>query len=456
MLGKILNNRYHIIDKLGGGWFGETYLAIDQWLDGDNLCVVKQLKPNIINKSTLRLFEQEAQVLFKLGSHDQIPKLLAHFQQDEEFYLVQEFIDGHNLTQEIKPGECWGETKVIELLQEILEVLDFVHQNNVIHRDIKPKNMMRRHDGKIVLIDFGGVKQLTAENSSTVSTYIVGTPGYMPQEQINNQAQLCSDIYAVGMLAISALTGWNPNELPTDPKTLQLLWRDKAQVSDRLAEILDHMVQFHFAQRYQSASEVLDAVNSLSLTSLDWYNRGQELYKLQSYEEAVIAFDQAIQIQPDYYQAWYNRGNALRGLKKNSQAIASYDQAIQIKRDLPEAWYSRGMVLYTWGRYDEAIESYDQAIQIKQDHPDTWYYRGMALYRIGRYILAIASFDQALSIEPDHQLAIANRKLAHKELRLRQSKLLKWLRLLLFVVLFSLVFLGFAALLYLIYKLSGY
>ncbi|MGB3757556.1 MAG: serine/threonine-protein kinase, partial [Rivularia sp. (in: cyanobacteria)] len=172
MQNEILNGRYRIIKKLGRGGFGETYLASDEWLEDDNRCVVKQLRPNIINKYTLRLFEQEAQVLFKLGNHDQIPQLLALFKQQSKIYLVQEYIEGHDFSEEIQEGKCWDETEVIELLQEILKVLEFVHQNNVIHRDIKPANIMRRSDGKIVLIDFGGVKQLTTQTTAAnVSTH---------------------------------------------------------------------------------------------------------------------------------------------------------------------------------------------------------------------------------------------------------------------------------------------
>ncbi|MGB3757666.1 MAG: serine/threonine-protein kinase, partial [Rivularia sp. (in: cyanobacteria)] len=172
MKGEKLNSRYRIIEKLGRGGFGETYLATDEWLEVDNYCVVKQLRPNIVNKYTLRLFEQEAQVLFKLGTHDQIPQLLSHFEQEEKFYLVQEYIAGHNLSEEIEQGKPWDEAEVIELLKQILTVLEFVHHNNVIHRDIKPANIMRRSDGKIVLIDFGGVKQLTTQTTAAnVSTH---------------------------------------------------------------------------------------------------------------------------------------------------------------------------------------------------------------------------------------------------------------------------------------------
>src|ERR671933_63504 len=166
MLGKTLSGRYKIVKHLGGGGFGQTYIAEDLQLPGNPLCVVKQLKPKATEQLALqiarRLFDREAQVLYQLGNHDQIPRLLAHFEEEQEFYLVQEFIEGHELRQEMPIGVHLSETQVIAILQDILKVLEFVHQQDVIHRDIKPSNLIRRkRDGKIFLIDFGAVKQLS-------------------------------------------------------------------------------------------------------------------------------------------------------------------------------------------------------------------------------------------------------------------------------------------------------
>ena len=339
MQGEILNARYRIIEKLGRGGFGETYLATDEWLDRENRCVVKQLKPNIINKATKRLFEQEAEVLFKLGTHDQIPQLLAHFEQEETFYLVQEYIEGHDLSNEIEEGKCWDENKVTQLFKDILTILEFVHQNNVIHRDIKPGNIMRRSDGKIVLIDFGGVKQVTTQTSAAkVSTHAVGTPGYMPQEQIYNNTQLCSDIYAVGMLAIEALVGENPIDIPTDSKTNQPIWRDKADVSERLADVIDKMVRFNFEERYQSVDKALNAVENLSFTVSSFYREGEKLYQLQKFKEAVAVLDKAIEIKPNFYQAWTLKGLVLKELEMYDEAFNCCDEAIRINQHYAKAW----------------------------------------------------------------------------------------------------------------------
>ncbi|WP_246844391.1 serine/threonine-protein kinase, partial [Hydrocoleum sp. CS-953] len=214
------------------------------------------------------MFEREAETLYKLGKDsDQIPKLFAHFQEGTEFYLVQEYIEGQDISQELTPGKKLSESYTIALLKGILSALETAHQNNIIHRDIKPQNLMRRKsDNKIVLIDFGAVKEIsvltTANQQGTTSlTVAVGTPGYMPSEQGIGKPRLSSDIYAVGMVGIKALTGKEPQNLPTDPDTGNIIWRNQAQVSNRLANILDKMVREYFRERYKNATEVLEALN---------------------------------------------------------------------------------------------------------------------------------------------------------------------------------------------------
>lgn len=272
MLGQLLDGRYQIIKALAAGGFGQTYIAQDTKLPGNPQCVVKQLQPTANDPTTLkvawRLFQSEAQVLQQLGSHPQIPQLLAFFEEKNEFFLVQEFIAGQPLSKEIVPRQQWQEAAVIKLLEEILEPLVFVHQDQVIHRDIKPDNLIRRAiDNRVVLIDFGAVKEIAATQVNTQGltqlTVTIGTSGYMPSEQAQGKPRFSSDVYAVGMMGIQALTGLLPHELQEEPVTAEILWRDMVQVNAELGEVLEKMVRYDFRQRYPSAEAALQAIQEL-------------------------------------------------------------------------------------------------------------------------------------------------------------------------------------------------
>lgn len=269
-----LGGRYKIIGELGAGGFGQTFLAQDLHLPDHPRCVVKQLKPQVSDaesfQTATRLFDVEARVLYQLGNHDQIPRLLAHFEENQEFYLAQELIDGEPLTQEIKGGQRWSETQVIAFLQDLLPILTFVHEQNVIHRDLKPSNLMRRRqDGKIVLIDFGAVKQVSTQivnpQTGQTRTISIGTQGYTPKEQLGGNPRFSSDIYSAGIIAIQMLTGVHPRNLAEDAQTGEISWRDRApHVSAELAEFLDRMVRYDFRARYPTAAEALVALRNLS------------------------------------------------------------------------------------------------------------------------------------------------------------------------------------------------
>ncbi len=269
ILGRKLGGRYKVIKLLGSGGFGKTYFAEDTQRPGNPQCVVKQLKTVSNNpqlwKLARRLFITEAETLERLGKHDQIPQLLAHFEEGVEFYLVEELIVGHPLIQELPLVIPLSEAKVIAILRDLLPVLEFVHSQGVIHRDIKPENIIRRQlDDKLVLIDFGAVKeirtQLSEGEEKTNLTIGIGTKGYMPIEQCAGSPKFNSDIHALGMIAIQALTVTPPHQLESNPETGEIIWEDKAQVSPELAAVIRKMVHSNFRDRYQSATEVLDTL----------------------------------------------------------------------------------------------------------------------------------------------------------------------------------------------------
>lgn len=274
MIGKLLDQRYQVTEGLVQGGFGHTYLAEDTRRPGNPICVVKHLQPATNDPEFLqtarRLFNSEAETLEKLGIHDQIPRLLAYFEEDEEFYLVEEYISGHPLSAEFSAEQNWNEPQVVQFLQEVLPILEFVHRNGVIHRDIKPDNLIRRAaDNKVVLVDFGAVKQvkmqtIMATEQFNNETVAIGTPGYMPSEQSQGRPRPSSDLYALGMVCIQSLSGLSPAQLPEDPETGEILWRQRTQVSELLAAVLSRMVRHYFRYRYQSAVEVSEALEPLT------------------------------------------------------------------------------------------------------------------------------------------------------------------------------------------------
>jgi serine/threonine protein kinase len=283
MLDQLLKERYQVVQVLSQGVFCQTYTARDITLPDYGICIVKHFLPSrgcqIPLEIRRRLFYREAEALRKLGDYDLVPHLLAYFEDNLEFYLVQEFIEGHPLNLELPPGFRWSESNVIQLLQEILSILNFVHNQGLIHRDVKPSNILRRkQDNRLVLIDFGAVKptwsQLTTGkgkiagyNPSDFHTTIsIGTPGYMPNEQMRGKPRPSSDIYALGMIAIQALTGLHPTQLPEDQNSGEVIWQDMAYVSAGLASVLNRMVHYHFQDRFKSAKEVLDALQTLTNT----------------------------------------------------------------------------------------------------------------------------------------------------------------------------------------------
>jgi serine/threonine protein kinase, bacterial len=271
MIGQLLAGHYRILEVLGSGGFGQTYITEDLHLPGNPKCVLKHLKPASTDLSLLtiarKLFEKEAIVLQQLGNHDRIPRLLAYFEEDQEFYLVQEYVPGHPLSTELKDGAKWKESHVIGLLQEILDILVFIHGQGVIHRDIKPDNIMRRNvDQRLILIDFGAIKQVRnqpAAHGQQTMTVAIGTPGYMPIEQASGNPRASSDLYALGMIAIQALTGVKPYDLATDDGTGELKWEHLTLADPRLIAIIQRMTRYHFKDRYLTATDALQAVQGM-------------------------------------------------------------------------------------------------------------------------------------------------------------------------------------------------
>lgn len=272
--GIILENRYRIIKKLGEGGFGRTYLAEDINRFGER-CVLKEFAPKVNNSQELKkaqeLFQREAGVLYTLN-HDQIPRFRELIQinsaGNDSIFLVQDYVEGPSYLTILTQGKRFSEAEVKQLLLNTLTVLEYLHNQNVIHRDISPDNLIQRQaDEKPILIDFGAVKKMAATVTGIPLT-VIGKKHYAPEEQmLRGQAFPASDLYALAVTVLALLTGEHcPKDL-YDSHLAKWNWRGAVSVSDSFARVLDKMLAYKLCDRYQSAREVREALNDPSLNS---------------------------------------------------------------------------------------------------------------------------------------------------------------------------------------------
>jgi eukaryotic-like serine/threonine-protein kinase len=273
MLGNKIHTQYDITKFMGLGRFGETYLAKSKELPGHPQCVLKRYRPYqaeqplaLVKKS----FEVQSELLYQLGQHDQIPRILAKVEDEDNLYLVQEYTEGQLLSAELIPEQPWNQAQVVGLLQDTLGILEFVHHQNFIHQDINPKNLIRRwRDGKFVLLGCSGVKDIAGIWKQPIEgspVELIGTPGYISFEQEEGNPQFNTDIYALGIIAIQALTG--TTEIDKDPETYQLSWQHLTSANLKLVAIIDRMVRPDYRNRYQIAREVSDDLRNFMQSQL--------------------------------------------------------------------------------------------------------------------------------------------------------------------------------------------
>lgn len=264
----LLGDRYRSLKLIGQGGFGRTLLSVDEYIPSKQRCVIKQFFPqtqciNNADKAS-KLFAQEAVRLDEMGKYPQIPELLAYLTQDRRQYLVQEFIDGQNLAQELAESGAFSEQKIRDLLSSILPVLQYIHNCQVIHRDIKPENIIRRiSNHQLVLVDFGAAKIATGTALAKTGT-VIGSAGYVSPEQAMGKAIFASDIYSLGVTCIYLLTHIEPFELYSVSEG-KWVWRDflRHPVSHNLGKILDKMLENATKRRYQSAKEIIKDLSYL-------------------------------------------------------------------------------------------------------------------------------------------------------------------------------------------------
>ncbi|WP_017319456.1 serine/threonine-protein kinase [Mastigocladopsis repens] len=462
---KRLGGRYKLIKELARGGFGITYLAEDT-LSSYSLCVIKKLDPqNADIETAKKLFQREANTLFHLQQNQQIPKYFNYFEEVENYYLVQEYIEGQTLYHLL--DKRWTRQTVLLFLREILTILKYLHKINIIHRDIKPSNVMiRQEDKKFVLIDFGAVKQLDSRYSSSQqhlhTQTMIGTPGYAPQEQLAGKPHYNSDIYALGMTAIQLLTGKHPRDLRRDEKD-KIIWSEGVDIDDLLASILTKMVYSNSEHRYQSVDDIFKDIDEITvnddfvtnwneltaaseicvpqfypvtkrsdesqmllklrsvsivlgtvgslIVSTELINpffrplyhlyQGNYLLNLREPEKALEEFQNLIAITPNSAEAWEGRGDALLSLGRLSGALESYNKALSLKTDDVRTLNNKGKVFYRLYRYKEALETHEKVLKVDFNNADAWSGKGLAYLGLRQYKEASESFDKLKQIRPD-------------------------------------------------------
>ncbi|MGD1949074.1 MAG: protein kinase [Leptolyngbyaceae cyanobacterium] len=269
--GQLFRERYEVVRILGRGGFGVTHLARDRMLPGSPLCVIKQLFPKVSHPIALerakQRFRREARILGRLGSHSQLPMLLDYFTLKGEFFLVQEYVHGDTLSREIRKNGAQKEPAVKKFLVEVLPAIQYIHRNRVIHRDIKPPNIIScRDDNRLVLLDFGAVRECLhydddpGDHAASPTTHFVGTMGFAPPEQLALRPTYSSDIYALGVTCLYLLTGKSPLEFDINSDTQEIAWQRSVDVSRPFERLLAKMVTTDLSERFKRIDDLQRAL----------------------------------------------------------------------------------------------------------------------------------------------------------------------------------------------------
>ncbi|MEC4807012.1 MAG: tetratricopeptide repeat protein [Jaaginema sp. PMC 1079.18] len=473
---KLLGGQYQFIQVLGSSDLGCTYLAADVRVSGHPKCVVKQHPLEKTNPRSLQiilnLLYQKAKILEGLAQYDGIPKILNYFNDRDAFYLVQEFIPGHPFSTEIQPGYCLPEPQGIYFLMEMLEILDFAHQRGTIHRSIKPSNIIRRHpDGKLLLVDFALVTEVATADSEIEAREDKNWL-YIPLEQKMGQVQINSDLYALGMVVIQALTGLSAEDLAARKRAVEtqyqdcsVFWTRSPQLKPGLREILSKMVHPDCSQRYPDAAAVLADLEALrhgqqvkkpktKFTPLEsrsksryahkwwitgigvltflaiallakvpqhlavyyWLDRAQTAANSGDNAAAIATYTQVLQQQPDRAAIYFNRGVAYLGLADWQAALTDFTTAIALDPDDPQAYYQRGNVRFNLGDAEGAQGDYSKAIALNPDFAKAYVNRGSAYAALGQENAAIADYTAAININARFAAAYLNRCLSYSNI----------------------------------------
>ena len=379
-------SHYNPVSRLGEGQYGVTYKAEDMNKTNEN-CAIKQLI--VHNDKARESFKKESEHLQKLNIKrcSKIPQMFGCFEQGNYLYLVQEFIDGKNLANYLTEKIKFDEKEIRELLCQLLPVLTILHEEGIIHRDIKPDNIMRRVDGEYVLIDFGISKQITGHHLPTPGTN-VGTEGYAPEEQTEkNTTKESSDLYSLGVVCYNLLTGKNPRDAFVD---YGYAWTENWEkclekpINSDLRKIISKLLKRNYMERYQTAEDVLkDLSPSPRLPDIEKYNiwTAKITFIAQVIGLIIVIpgfFSWILSLQPKPLTAddYYKNGQELDG-KDNKKSIEAYTKAIEINKNYTEAYIARGIARRDSSDNEGAIKDFTKAIELNPKSSVSYAYRGL-------------------------------------------------------------------------------
>ncbi len=459
IMGKLLARRYQFIKVLDTDELGRTYLVVDLHSPQHPQCVVKQIRlpPNSspTRQSIFRLLEKTSSLLKKLGQHDQIPRFITSFTQMNQFYLVQEFIRGHPLTDELIPGDPLTENQVITLLNELLNILVFVHKQGAVLGNLKPSTIIRRQiDRKFALTTWGIIHQLSPQ---IAQSFHQSAPNPRHPTSVNRSPQpfpeplhVNRDLYALGIIAIQAMTGLSASELTelkqgNNGQRETIPWQAYTQVCPELAAILDKMVHPDHLYRYHQAATVLadlsriperNTVTQFSLPSLPDINPAiaTVTYPSRQLKPQVIlvaialvgitAFILAYTLRlPQRLMAQYflHQGKTQAQAQQSEAAMDYYTQAITYQPQNATAYYYRGKIYADQGKTQSALADLTQAIQLNPQNADAYYQRGNLRLELGDRQGAKADYTQVLQRDPNFTPAWVNRGQIHADLGHEQA-----------------------------------
>jgi serine/threonine protein kinase len=435
----LLKQRYRLISPVGAGGFGAVYRAEDTQL-GDRLVAIKEMAQSGLNSQELaeatRAFQQEARLLGNL-THPNLPRIYDQFEEGGRWYLIMDFIEGETLEARLHaaPDGRLPLKEVVQLGLHLCDVLSYLHTRRppIIFRDLKPANIMLTPEGHLYLIDFGIARHFKPGKAR--DTVALGSPGYAAPEQYGKATSHLSDIYSLGATLHHLLSG-------VDPSTnTPLLW-DFAplgpDIPAAMQRLIDELVQVRMDERPASAAEVkqrlqmlLDDLNAPTRTgALLLKSRDQVLlaalthYKAQRYAEALAAFEQLLQRDPNNADIHRNKGRALAHLNRPQEALAAFDRAIQLDPNNPSNHRRKAVALHELKRYEEALAAFDRAIQLDPTHATDHINKGVMLTALKRYEEAVEAYDRAIQLDPQHAQTYALKAVILHSLKRNQEALI--------------------------------